>query len=73
MELQPKRRYVFPGDEEKQTPLPFSIAELKILQGILLDRIEQESKGKNAAFKPHFELATKLEYYLSDPEVSAET
>jgi hypothetical protein len=68
MELQPKRRYVFPGDDEKQITLPFSVAELKTLQGIILDRIEQDAKEKNAAFKPHFELATKLEYYLSDLE-----
>jgi len=70
MKLTPRRRYISPGDGDKELSLPFSVAELKTLQGIVLDRIQHDAEEQNAAFKPHLDLATKLEYYLSDLETS---
>ena len=72
MKLTPKRRYISPGDSDKELTLLFSVAELKTLQGIILDQIERDADEQDAAFKPHLDLATKLEYYLSGFESSAD-
>lgn len=57
-------RYIYPHDHEKQTEIPFSLAELKTLQNIVLDKMNVDP----IECLPHRELAQKLEYYITELE-----
>ncbi len=64
----PPSRYTFPGDHDKQLEIPFSLAELKSMQGIILDKIKWESVHNNTEYLPHRALAEKIEYYITELE-----
>lgn len=56
------------GDQEKQQQITFSLAELKTLQSIIIDRIERDDRELNSATLPHRELVAKLEYFITNEE-----
>jgi hypothetical protein len=51
------------GDEDRMEPIALNLAELKTLQGIVVDRIRHDDEFNNCAYLPHRQLAAKLEYY----------
>lgn len=55
-----------PGDRDKVQQITFDLAELKTLQGIIIDRIEQDDREQNSAYLPHRELVAKLEYFITE-------
>lgn len=55
-----------PGDGEKVQQITFDLAELKTLQGIVIDRIERDDRENNSAYLPHRELVAKLEYFITE-------
>jgi hypothetical protein len=69
LEQIPRNRVVEPGDSQDRQQIDFSMAELIILQGIVLDRIDRDAKEKNAEFFSHTELAKKLEYFITNKEM----
>lgn len=67
--LAPKHRFIEPDDQNRKQDIPFSIAELKTLQGVVLDRIERDAEETNSEYFTHTELAKKLEYYITNLEI----
>jgi hypothetical protein len=67
MKLTPQKHFVDVGDYEKEVPTVFTLEELKILQNMLLERIEYIAKEKNWGIKRYDDLALKLEYYITNP------
>lgn len=63
------RHLIHPGDETKEQKIAFNLAELKTLQGIVIDRIERDDREQNAAYLPHRELVAKLEYFIEEVEI----
>lgn len=54
------------GDSERMQEISFDLAELKTLQGIIIDRIKHDAEVDNAAYLPHRELVAKLEYFITN-------
>ena len=61
-----QHRYIMPEDYKKSIEIPFSIAELKTLQNLLLREIERAEREENAIYKNYQDLAQKLEYFFGE-------
>ena len=55
---------ILPGDADRAQQLRFSLAELKHLQGAVIDRIRHEDEERNTATLPYLLLAEKLECFI---------
>jgi hypothetical protein len=66
--LIPRTHIVQPGDFEQLQQITFSLAELKILQGIVTSRITQDSADDKPEYQSHDQLAKKLEYFITNLE-----
>jgi hypothetical protein len=60
------KHLIHPGDQDREQAITFTLAELKTLQGIVVDRIQHDDEVHNAAYLPHRQLAEKLEYFIGD-------
>lgn len=60
------KRMIEVGDTDKVQHISFNLAELKTLQGIVIERIDRDDKENNAAYLPHRELVAKLEYFITN-------
>lgn len=64
MAIEPQRHFVNPGDHEIITKASFSLAELKLVQSILIKEIQRAAEEENAEYKENTDLAKKLEYFI---------
>ena len=60
------RHLIHPGDQDRVEQITSNLAELKTLQGIVVDRIRHDDEVNNCAYLPHRQLAEKLEYYIGN-------
>ena len=60
------RHLILPGDRDRVEHIAFNLAELKTLQGIVVDHIRHDDEVNNCAYFPHRQLAEKLEYHIGN-------
>ena len=69
MPLEPKKRFINPGDQDEQINAMFTLADLKLMQGVLVREMERVAKDENAIYEDQRLLSQKLEYLISEFDV----